>query len=362
MSATAIESTVLRLVTEDDLYQALIERDARVDGRVFYGITSTGIYCRPTCAARKPLRRNVRYFHSPEAAERAGFRACKRCQPRSAQIDPRMALVERVVADVGAHLDDDCSLAAVAARLGAGQHHLHRTFKAMLGITLKGYVDTRRTERVKDALRDGREVTTALYEAGFGSSRGLYERAGSTFGMTPGAYRAGGHDAHIHYAVARGPLGWVIVGTTSVGVCAIALGDDPQGLVEGLRREFPAAEIEEDVDGLAETVRAVLTRMQGQALPEELSLDLRATAFQRRVWEELQRIPRGETRTYGEIARAIERPSAARAVAGACAANPVAIVVPCHRVVRGDGGLGGYRWGIDRKSRLLAGERSDPGV
>lgn len=360
MTTTVNPTQQRQLATEHDLYTALLERDPRVDGRVFYGITSTGIYCRPTCPARKPLQKNVRFFLSADAAERAGFRACRRCHPRQAVVDPRMAIVERVVSDVGEHLDGDCSLQAVAERVGASAAHLHRTFKAMLGITLKGYVDARRLEHVRGSLRSGRDVTNALYDAGFGSSRALYERSNATLGMTPGAYRAGGEQTEIRFTVTDSPLGKVLVARTDAGICSVTLGDDGEGLSHRLREEFPAASIREDRDDLAGVVDQVLARIRGNEPERVLPLDVRATAFQRRVWEELQKIPRGTTRTYAEIARAIDRPEAVRAVAGACAANPVAIVVPCHRVVRSDGGHGGYRWGIERKATLLAAEQSSP--
>lgn len=343
----------LRLLTEDDLFAALMARDPRADGRVYYAITSTGVYCRPVCPARKPLRKNVRYFLSPASAERAGFRACRRCHPRDVPRDPAMDLVERACADIDAHVDEDCSLRAVADRIGGSPHHLQRTFKAMLGVSPKAYADARRIERFKASVRNGDDVTTALYDAGYGSSSRLYERADAELGMTPSAYREGGKGARVRYATAESPLGALLVAATERGLCAVRLGDDPAALVDELREELPAADVAGDDGSLADVLGQVLALIGGELPRADFPLDVRATAFQRRVWAELQAIPRGETRSYAEIARRIGQPAAARAVARACASNPVALVVPCHRVVQADGGLGGYRWGVERKAELL---------
>lgn len=356
MMSTAIAEP-LRLASEDDLFTALIERDARADGRVFYTITSTGIYCRPVCPARKPLRKNVRFFLSTEAAERAGFRACKRCHPTSIVRDPAMDLIERACADIEAHLDGDCSLAGISARIGGSPHHLQRTFKALLGVSPKAYVDARRIELFKGVVRRGENVTTAIYEAGFGASSRLYGRSNAELGMTPGAYRDGGRGVAVSFAIAESALGWVIVAATELGVCAVRLGDDPAALQRAIAEEFHAAELGPDDPRLEQHLQTVIAFLAGDLPHLDLPVDVRATAFQRRVWDALRVIPRGETRTYHQVAVAIGNPAATRAVASACAANPVALVVPCHRVVRSDGGLGGYRWGLERKSALLRLER-----
>lgn len=357
MSTATRQPADLRLLTEDDMFNALVERDIRVDGRVFFAITSTGIYCRPVCPARKPLRKNVRFYLTPAAAERAGFRACKRCHPKEAVQNPAMALVERACADIDANACGDLSLAAIAIRIGSSPHHLQRTFKAMLGVSPKAYIAARRIDRFKSSVRNGSDVTSALYDAGYGSSSRLYERANAELGMTPGSYRDGGRDVQIQYTVAQTELGPLLVAGTPNGLCAIRIGQSSEALTQGLQAEFPAAELAEGSADLAAAVERIVAHIDGKSARIDLPLDVRATAFQRRVWEALQAIPSGETRTYGEIAHEIGQPAAFRAVAQACANNPVAIVVPCHRVVRTDGGLGGYRWGIDRKSELLRRER-----
>lgn len=344
---------VPRLLTDDDFYNALIERDMRVEGRVFFAITSTGIYCRPGCPARRPLRKNVRYYLSAAAAEQAGFRACLRCKPKESARDPAMELVERACRDVHEHLDGDCSLQAMGDRLGVSPHHLQRTFKGMLGVSPKAYVAARRVDRFRTAVRDGLDVTSALYDAGYGSSSRLYERANAELGMTPGAYRDRGKALRISYAVADSDLGKLLVAATDKGLCAVRIGDSADALVAGLREEFGAAEIGPDDEHLSDAIDRILSNLAGASPTIDLPLDVRATAFQRRVWEALRAIPRGETRTYQQVAVEIGAPAAVRAVAGACASNPVALVTPCHRVIRSDGGMGGYRWGVERKVELL---------
>jgi AraC family transcriptional regulator of adaptative response/methylated-DNA-[protein]-cysteine methyltransferase len=346
-------ATPPRLLTDDDFYNALVERDVRVDGRVFFAITSTGIYCRPGCPARRPLRKNVRYYLSAEAAERAGFRACLRCHPKEALRDPAMTLVERACQDMHENLDGDCSLQAMGERLGVSPHHLQRTFKGMLGVSPKAYVAARRVDRFKSAVRDGLDVTSALYDAGYGSSSRLYERAHAELGMTPGAYRDGGKELRISCAVADSPLGKLLVAATEKGLCAVRIGGTEESLVASLSEEFSSAEIAPDDGQLADAIEQILGNIAGEAPTFDLPLDVRATAFQRRVWEALRAIPQGETRSYQQVAEAIGNPAAVRAVASACASNPVALVVPCHRVIRSDGGMGGYRWGVERKVELL---------
>lgn len=342
-------------------WQAMLARDARYDGMFVCAVRSTGIYCRPSCPARKPRRENVSFFPDCDAAERAGFRACLRCRPRAL---PRQAeLAERACRLIDAHLtngDQPPTLSALGEALEISPTHLQRSFKQVIGISPRQYAAAHRLARVKARLRDGEEVTSALYDAGYGSSSRLYEQATGRLGMTPGTYRRGGQGMRIGYTIVDSPLGRLLVGATDAGVCAVCLGDDDTALEAALRAEYPAAEIRRDGAGEAGSagwVQAVVDHLSGRRSRLDLPLDVQATAFQWRVWEALRAIPMGETRSYGEVARAIGEPKAARAVAHACATNPVALVIPCHRVVRANGRPGGYRWGSARKEALLRQEQ-----
>ena len=346
-------------MTDEDRWQAVAGRDARFDGDFVFAVASTGIYCRPSCPSRRPRRRNVSFYGVPEAAEHAGYRACLRCRPRDAATrDARIEAVRSVCRYIEEYGGGPPTLAALGAHVNLSPHHLQRSFKAVIGVTPRQYYDARRLDRLKGLLRDGDAVTGALYEAGYGSSSRLYEKAPAQLGMTPATYRRGGEGARIGYTIAASPLDRLLVGATARGVCALYLGGDDGALEAALGAEYPAADIARDDAGLGPWVDAVLAHLEGRAPDLDLPLDVRATAFQRQVWEALRAIPYGETRSYGEVARAIGRPTAARAVARACATNRVSVVVPCHRVVRGDGGLGGYRWGIERKKALLAKEHA----
>ncbi len=350
---------VSEIMTDEERWQAVDGRDAQFDGAFVYAVDSTGIYCRPSCPSRRPKRHHVRFFAVPEEAERAGFRSCRRCRPRDAAArDPRIEAVRRVCRYIEAHDDGPPTLAALGAEVSLSPHHLQRSFKAVIGVTPRQYYDACRLDRLKGLLRNGDEVTGALYEAGYGSSSRLYEKAPAQLGMTPATYRKGGKGARINYTTAASPLDRLLVGATMRGVCALYLGDDDGALEAALSAEYPAAHIARDDAGLGLWVEAVLAHLEGRAPHLSLPLDVRATAFQRQVWEALRAIPYGETRSYSDIARAIGRPTAVRAVARACATNRVSVVVPCHRVVREDGGVGGYRWGIERKKALLAKERA----
>ena len=335
-------------MTDETKWQAVIKRDRTYDGQFVFAVTSTRIYCRPSCPSRRPRRENVRFFDDPAIAARSGFRECRRCGGRT--------LVDRVKDILDAHIDTGITLNALARRAGSTPHHVQRTFRARTGVSPREYLAAKRAEHLKRELRGGRDVTTATYEAGYGSSSRLYSESDARLGMTPATYRRGGEGMSIRFATARTSLGVVLVATTQRGICAISLGESAHALEEALRIEFPYATIThcDDAD-----IRSVIEQVErGTASTAGLSLDLRATAFQIRVWNELRKIPRGETRTYGEIAQSIGRPTAARAVARACATNRVAVVVPCHRVIRNDGELGGYRWGIARKKKLLAREQT----
>jgi AraC family transcriptional regulator of adaptative response/methylated-DNA-[protein]-cysteine methyltransferase len=340
-------------------WQAVLNRDAQADGTFVYAVHSTGVYCRPSCPSRRPRRDRVSFFALPEAAEHAGFRACKRCHPEQAAIrDPHVELVQRVCRAIAANPEGPLTLATLSADVNLSPFHLQRIFKRVMGITPKQYADAARMERFKGELRKGEAVTSALYGAGYGSSSRLYERADTQLGMTPAVYRKGGAGMQLTYAIVPCALGMILVAATERGVCAVTLGDSADALVGGLRREYPAAQIHEDATHLSEAVEAILRHLAGEQPHLDLPLDIQATAFQWRVWEALRQIPYGDTRSYGEIAQAIGQPTAARAVAQACGHNPVALAIPCHRVVREDGSLGGYRWGVERKRAILAQERA----
>jgi AraC family transcriptional regulator of adaptative response/methylated-DNA-[protein]-cysteine methyltransferase len=313
------------------------------------------VYCRPTCASRRPNRENVEFFDAPDAAEASGYRACKRCRPDTDAPSSGERSVERASAYLDAHLDETVTLERLAGVAHMSAFHLQRMFKRHVGLTPRQYVEARRAERLRARLREGDTVSRASFEAGYSSPSRVYEQATAHMGMTPGAYRKGGRGVRIGYAVAATPLGFVLVAATGRGVCAIALGDDEETLVAALREEHPEAAIERTADDLAEWVDAAVGAVTaGDARRLDVPLDVEATPFQWRVWRALQEIPRGETRTYAEIAAQIGSPGAARAVGRACAANRAALAIPCHRVVRADGADGGYRWGSERKRRILA--------
>ena len=337
----------------DKLWRAVAARDARFDGRFVYAVRSTGIYCRPSCPSRRPGKAQVRFFPLPELAEAEGFRPCRRCHPRRADWDPRLGRVRRALQAIEEEGEEPLRLAALATRAGASPHHLQREFKRALGVTPRQYADARRAGRLKSLLRGGGTIAASMYEAGYGSPSRLYERAGALLGMTPAGYRRGGAGTSVRYATAPCALGRLLVAVTPKGVCAVQLGDLDADLEKEIRREFPRAEVSRDEKGVGGALRDVLRLMDGRAPAAALPLDVRATAFQRRVWEHLQQIPAGETRSYAGIARALGLKSGARAVGRACAKNPVALLVPCHRAVRSDGSLAGYRWGVARKRKLL---------
>lgn len=341
----------------DARWEAVLRRDSRFDGRFVFAVRSTGIYCRPSCPARRSRPANVAFFEAPAAAEQAGFRACRRCRPLEAGTGALHAgAVQRLCRHIETNLDRPLRLAELAKVVGMGPHHLQRTFKRIMGITPRQYAAAKRLGVVKASLKEGRPVTEAIYEAGYGSSSRLYERAAKRLGMTPGTYQRGGRGMRIAYTVTPSPLGFLLVAATERGLSAVYLGDSEAELEAALRNEYPAAEVQRDDQAHRRWVAAVLELLRSPDSGQELPLDIRVTAFQWRVFEELQAIPPGETRSYGEMARRLGRPGAARAVGRACATNPVAVVVPCHRAVGAKGSLTGYRWGVDRKQALLAAE------
>ena len=345
-------------ISDEKAWDAVQRRDPSFDGRVFFAVRTTGIYCRPSCPARRPLRDNVRFFTTRADAETAGFRACRRCRP-AAERGPAAALATRVRKLLDAH-PDGITLAELARRTGVSPHHLQRVFREQTGVTPKQYLAAQRTDRLRRTLKEGRDVTTATYESGYGSSSRLYAQSNARLGMTPATYRDGGRGMTVRFTTVPTSIGTLLVAVTDRGVCAVSLGDSASKLERELRDELPNAAIERaDDPGLAHAVMTIVDQIEGRATHSaELPVDLLATAFQLRVWQELRRVPYGETRSYGEIAAAIGQPKAVRAVAGACARNRVAIVVPCHRVVRNDGASGGYRWGAARKRALLERERN----
>jgi len=337
-------------------WRATRARDPRADGTFFLAVRSTHIYCRPSCPARRPLRRNVTFFRTREEAERQGYRACLRCRPN--EISGPVALVQRAADLLAQSTEENLSLLQLTQTLGATQSTLRRAFLQVTGLKPRELAEALRLQRLKTLMRTGKSITDALYETGYGSSSRVYERSNSQLGMTPATYRKGGLGMKLGYTIAKSPLGKILVAATKRGVSAVYLGDDESQLVSELREEYPRAEVAPASNGFERWVREVLSRVEGRPPHFELPLDLQATAFQRRVWKELQRIPLGRTRTYSQVARSLGKPKAVRAVARACASNPVSIVVPCHRVIREDGALAGYRWGLSRKEQLLASERS----
>ena len=314
---------------------------------------TTGVYCRPSCASRPAKRENVSFFDTGALAEKAGYRACKRCRPDKLDApDPQMEAVKRACERIEA-AEEAPKLADLAASVGLSPYHFHRVFKTITGVTPKAYAAEMRARRAADKLRTAGTVTEAIYDAGFNSSSRFYENTDARLGMTPGAVRRGGAGAVIRFAVGEASLGAVLVAATNKGVCAILLGDDPQALVRDLQDRFPNADFKGGDAEFERTVAEVVGLVEAPGQRLDLPLDIRGTAFQQRVWAALSAIPSGKTATYAEIARAIGQPKAVRAVAQACGANPLAIAIPCHRVVRSDGDLSGYRWGVERKRKLI---------
>lgn len=337
-------------------WAAVLDRDERAAHAFVYAVTTTGIYCRPGCSSRQPKQANVRFFDDARAAEAAGFRPCKRCMPQaSAAPDPNREAVLLACRLMDA-AEEPLSLAELAAAAGLSPYHFHRLFKRTTGITPNAYARARRADRLRETLQEERSVTTALYDAGYGSSSRLYAESDTTLGMTPSTYKNGAPGEAIRFAVAPSYLGHVLVAASERGICRIDLGDSAAALEDRLRETFPKAEIAPGGPEFTETVAAVLAFLDVPRPLLGLPLDIRGTAFQRQVWSALQQIPPGATMSYAEVAEAIGKPNAVRAVAGACAANTLAVAIPCHRVVRSDGELGGYRWGLERKEALLAHE------
>jgi AraC family transcriptional regulator of adaptative response/methylated-DNA-[protein]-cysteine methyltransferase len=342
---------------EDERWQAVLSKDSSYDGQFVFAVSTTKIYCRPSCPSRRPRRENVSFFQLPEAAERAGFRACLRCHPReSRSIDPQVAIAQRVCRLIEDNDGEPLTLAKLSEHVAVSPFHLQRTFKSVMGISPSQYAEECRLNRFRKSVRNGGAITDAIYDAGYGSSSRLYEGAASQLGMTPATYGKGGRGAVVNYTVVECHLGQLLVAATSKGVCSVKLGDTRAQLEADLASEFPAAEIRADERPLRSWAQTVIDYLSHKTPHIDLPLDIQATAFQRQVWEELSAIPYGETHSYTRVAKAIGQEKAVRAVARACATNPVALVIPCHRVIREDKSLGGYRWGLERKKRLLTDE------
>lgn len=347
----------------DPRWAAVLARDSAADGVFVYSVLTTGVYCRPTCPSRRPKPENVLFHANPAEAEAAGFRPCRRCAPDARSLATQHVLT---ITELCRHLETAeqlPTLAALAERAGISAHHLHRLFKEVTGLTPRAYAAAQRARRVRQELQASTTVTAAIYGAGYNSSGRFYDEAGRILGMTPSDLRAGGANVVIRFAIGECSLGSILVAQSARGVCAILLGDDPQALARDLQDRFPAAELIGGDTAFEQLVARVvgLVEMPGRA--HDLPLDIRGTAFQQRVWQALRDIPAGQTTSYGEIAQRIGSPGAVRAVAGACAANSLAVAIPCHRVVRLDGSLAGYRWGVERKRMLLAREAAgQPGA
>jgi AraC family transcriptional regulator of adaptative response/methylated-DNA-[protein]-cysteine methyltransferase len=348
------------MADDETLWRAVLRRDVRFDGRIFFAVRSTGIYCRPSCPARRPRREQVVFFRVPEAAEHAGFRSCRRCRPRNAvTADPHVEMVRRACHFIEARAGELPSLEDLSAHTGVSRYHLQRVFKRVAGITPRQYAEPLRLSKFKtNVKKQGGSVTRAMYDAGYGSSSRLYERAPAELGMTPADYHRSGKGLRITYTTVACSLGRLLVAATEKGVCAIRLGDSDAALEASLLSEYRAAENHRDDQALRHWVEQLSDHLNGERPHIDLPLDVQATAFQWSVWEKLREIPYGSTRSYSDVARAIGRPTATRAVARAIATNPIAVVIPCHRVIREDETLGGYRWGIERKRALLERESS----
>jgi AraC family transcriptional regulator of adaptative response/methylated-DNA-[protein]-cysteine methyltransferase len=332
-------------------WSLVLARDARADGRFVYAVKSTGVFCRPSCPSRRPRQENVEFFDSPTQAQRAGYRACRRCSP--VERNPQAQKIEAACRYIDENLDITLSLTAISRHVETSPFHFQRLFKRILGISPRQYQQARRAGKFRQALLSEGRVTDAIYEAGYSSSSRAYEGIPAQLGMTPSAFRRRGAGIDIRYTVLNTELGKLLIATTPRGVCSVRFGESDAALLRELKNDFQAATIHRDDEGLKSLAALVAQLLNGTAAAPNIALDIQGTAFQQLVWQALRRIPAGETRSYAEVASAIGRPSAVRAVANACASNPVAVVVPCHRVVQKNGSMAGYRWGVKRKQALL---------
>lgn len=347
-----------RFLSDDERWQAVVRRDRSADNLFFYSVESTGVYCRPWCAARLASRKNVRFHDTAIEAEQAGFRACKRCRPN----EPSFGEQYRIAVLKACRLIEDGSeaptLEELAEAVDMSPSHFHRIFKGLTGLTPKAYANAHRSQRVRRVLAESETITAAIYDAGFNSSGRFYATSSRVLGMTPTTFRSGGKGMVLRFAVGECSLGSILVAASEIGICSIALGDDPSALVHDLQDRFPKAELVGGDQQFEQMIAKVIGFIERPSAGLDLPLDVQGTAFQQRVWQALCKIPYGQTATYAEIARRIGEPKAVRAVAQACAANQIAVAIPCHRVVRTDGSVSGYRWGVERKKRLLNVERA----
>ncbi len=353
----SLAKAALRQATEQDpRWAAVVARNSTADGSFYYSVKSTGVYCRPSCAARLALPENVRFHLTCAAAEQAGFRACKRCKPNQPSLGEAHATKITAACRLIEASEQTLSLDQLAAQAGLSTYHFHRLFKATTGVTPKAYQTAHRARRMRSALKRCDSVTDAIFDAGYNSNARFYEQSNAVLGMTPTNYRAGGTNTEIRFAIGECTLGAILVAQSERGVCAILLGDDADALVRDLQDRFPQASLIGGDGKFEQLIAAVVGMVEAPRIGLDLPLDVRGTAFQQRVWLALREIPVGATASYAEVAQRIGAPSAVRAVAQACAANALAVAIPCHRVVRSDGGLSGYRWGVERKRALLAKE------
>lgn len=359
MNASATSGKLAAATLRDPRWAAVVARDPAADGKFFYSVRTTGVYCRPSCAARRARPENVRFHATSAEAEQAGFRPCKRCRPdeppRAARHAEKIAGICRRIEAAGT----PPSLAELARHAGLSPHHFHRVFKAVTGLTPGAYAAAHRAGRVREELGRSATVTAAIFDAGYNSSGRFYEKSDALLGMTPSDYRAGGANTEIRFAIGECSLGSILVAASARGVCAILLGDDPEALARDLQDRFPRANLIGGDKAFERIVARVVGFVEAPKLGLDLPLDIRGTAFQQRVWQALRKIPAGSTASYTDIARRIGSPKAVRAVGHACAANALAVAIPCHRVVRNDGALAGYRWGVERKRALLRREADE---
>lgn len=358
MKASVKNAELAAAIRNDPRWTAIQTHDARADGTFFYSVRTTGVYCRPSCGARPARPENVAFHATSAEAERAGFRPCKRCKPDQPSLPEQHAARVTDACRWIETAETEPTLEQLAKQAGLSTFHFHRVFKAVTGLTPKQYAVAHRTQRVRSELDRSGTVTSAIYDAGYSSNSRFYETSSQVLGMTPTSYRAGGTDSDIRFAIGECSLGAILVAQSQRGVCAILLGDDPETLARDLQDRFPKANLIGGDHAFEQLVAQVVGFVEAPAIGLELPLDVRGTAFQQRVWQALRDIPAGSTASYGEIARRIGSPRAVRAVAQACAANALAVAIPCHRVVRHDGGLSGYRWGVQRKRTLLDREAS----
>ncbi len=356
IAVAATQELPRTFASNEDRWAAVAGRNTAADGAFYYAVRTTGVYCRPSCGARLPNRNNVSFHLTCDDAESAGYRPCKRCRPREASLEARRASGVARACRLIERSESEPTLDDLATAAGMSRFHFHRVFKQVTGLTPKAYASAHRADRVRRALTRRERVTDAIYDAGFNSNGRFYETSAKELGMTPTSYRAGGSGASVRFAVGECSLGSILVAASQKGICAILLGDDPDSLVRILEDRFPNAELTANDVQFEQWVARVIGFVEAPRLGLDLPLDLRGTAFQRRVWRALSKIPAGATASYSDVAKKIGAPGSARAVAQACASNSIAVAIPCHRVVRSDGGTSGYRWGVERKRALIARE------